>query len=68
VFGPFEQLLAVLAGHPEQLSDNLQRQLGRHVRQEVAGALGDGLIKDAHGQLTYMRFKDLNRPRRENLG
>ena len=38
--GPAEQLVAVLLRHAEQAGDGLQRQLARHLLDEVAGALG----------------------------
>ena len=36
---PVEQLVAILLGHAHEVGDHLERELGRHVDDEVALAL-----------------------------
>ena len=47
--GPVEELAAVLERYAEQVGDRLQRQLGRHVLDEVALTLGQGVVDDLVG-------------------
>ena len=49
--GPAEQLVAVLLRHAQQAGDRLQRQLARHLLDEVAGALGRRGLGDFLGAL-----------------
>ena len=44
--GPAEELVPVLLGYAEQPGDRLQRQLARHLLDEVAGPLGSGGLGD----------------------
>ena len=48
---PAEQLVAVLLRHAEQAGDGLQRQLARHLLDEVAAALRRGGLDDVLGAL-----------------
>ncbi len=49
--GPVEEFLAVLERHAEQARDGLQRQLGRHLLDEVAGTRRGRVLGDALGPL-----------------
>ena len=47
--GPVEHAVAVLLGHAEQLGDDLERELGRDLGDEVGLALLDHLVDDGVG-------------------
>ena len=49
--GPAEQLVAILLRHTEQTGDGLQRQLARHLLDEVAATRGSGVLGDVLGAL-----------------
>ena len=66
--GPVEQLHSVFLGHTHQPGDGLQRELARHLFDEVAGALGCGGLDDGPGTLVEVIAQPLDgaglKPRR----
>ena len=62
LIGPVEQLLAVFLRHTHQPGDGLQRQLTRHLFDEVAGALGRRGLDDAPRALGEVVAQPLDRP------
>ena len=48
--GPVEHLVAVLLRHAQQLGDDLQRQLGREIGDEVGRPRLDDLVDDGVGR------------------
>ena len=66
--GPVEQLHAVFLRHTHQPGDGLQRQLARHLFDEVAGTFGGGGRDDLPGALVEVVAQPLDRPRGEAAG
>ena len=66
--GPAEQLVAVVLRHAEQAGDGLQRQLARHLLDEVAAALGGRGLGDVLGALRELLLQPSDRARGESAG
>ena len=66
--GPVEQLHAVFLRHTHQPGDGLQRQLARHLFDEVAGTLRRGGLDDVPRALVQVVAQSLDRPWRECRG
>ena len=66
--GPAEQLVAVVLRHTEQTGDGLQRQLARHLLDEVAGTFGRGGLRDVLRALVQFVLQAPDRPRGESAG
>ncbi len=66
--GPVEQFHAVFLGHAQQAGDGLQRQLARHLFDEVAGALRRRGLDDALGTIVEVLTQPLDGARSEATG
>ena len=65
--GPLEEQLAVFLRHAHDLGDRLQRQLGREIGDEIAGAALDDLVDDQRGAVGQVLLQQSDHARGEAL-
>ncbi|SKU56632.1 Uncharacterised protein [Mycobacteroides abscessus subsp. massiliense] len=66
--GPVEHFRAVFLGNPEQAGDGLQRQLARHLLNEIAGSLSGRILGDVLGPFVELITQPSDGTRGEAAG